>query len=143
MPRRSKVFRGYSLHHWHAHGAFGSLPVETPGSALASDGGGALFGGALRVVEQLCVADWRMTRRQVGTSGTTIAEVWRRRAGAWTQLATLTIPQVMGPFAEAVAAPSSGQDPLAILEVGDVVVARLVSAETGNPRDLSVALETR
>jgi exosome complex RNA-binding protein Csl4 len=142
MAQRRKEFRGYSFVRFDALGDLSLRTVETPASPLAANGGDALIGPVFRVFVGLCMADARLTRRVAGASGTTTAELWRRRAGVWELVSTLAVASGSGDLAEAVESfPTLSTNKR--FRVGDLIAARLVSVEGGSPQDLSVIVETR
>lgn len=119
----------------------GALPAVGAGTP-ASNGGNGRFGGFLYTPNNLCFADIRLTRGTAGSSGTTTAELWRRRSGSWTLIATVSVTQAAGDLATSsvsMAGTSADSTTLA----GDVFMARVTAVEAGSPADLTLACELR
>ena len=122
------------------------LGAVASGSATPADNGVVGVIGVFYAYIGHCIADHRIVRVAPGSSGTTTVQIHRIRAGVWTELATLSISTTAA-YATATASVSGASgsvpNPLAGLQIGDIVVARITAREAGAPGDLTYSLEMR
>lgn len=109
----------------------------------AGDGGSAFFDGSRIFLATERITLFGMVQRCTGSAGNTTVEVWRYRAGAFFQLASMTVAAGAA-FASATSLPPAGPDD--VLVFGDLVLVRLANVQQDDgiltPCDLTVMLHT-
>lgn len=107
-----------SIHFRCGNVATGNLVVAAPATPAAAS---MAFFGQLNIAHARTIAAIHLHLIETGSAGDLVIEVYRRRSGAFTLLATLTLSSADGDFATAAVVPAGA---LARLQPGDYLYAQ-------------------
>ncbi len=121
---------------WNLNGPLAGFPVDTTAVAsLPASGGSAIFDSIRYVNQASTISDVRLTQRIPGTAGTTSAEFLLLRGGVFSSIGIISLAGTTA-FLTGTVAPS-----VASLLVGDFLVCRLRSIQSGSPEDISAQMD--
>ncbi len=117
--------------------ASGDLSFAVLGAAAGTVSLSALIDGTRSVALDGVITSVILNQQGDGTAGTTTAELYRRRAGAFTLLATISLAQGGGDYSQTAAVPAGA---LATITAGDRWYVQLIAAQTDG---LNASLEVQ